>query len=270
VKLSKFQNTLNTTHQCGSGRILVVEDSRDDQALLVNHLSHYGFRLFVASDGRDGYHKATGLLPDLILMDLRMPVMDGIQACRLLQADERTKSIPVIFITASNAVEDRVAGLNAGAVDYIGKPFDFDEVLARAHIHIRLARRQRDATTGTLPSSASKPSEEDALLAAATSMLADCLDAPPSTAELAAAIGTHEKRLLDVFRSRVGMSVSGFIREERLRRAREMLAETGMEIQSIGALFGYPNAANFSTAFRERFGMSPRDYRQGVRAGKIT
>lgn len=264
-----LQNKLRIPNQSGHGRILVVEDSREDQALLVNHLSHHGFRLFVASDGKDGYHKATGLLPDLILMDLRMPVMDGIQACRLLQADERTKSIPVIFVTASNAVEDRIAGLKAGAVDYIGKPFDFDETLARVHVHVRLARIRRDAAAGTFAAPAHKPAAEDALLAAATAMLADCLDAPPSTADLAAAIGTHEKRLLEVFRSRVGTSVSGFIREERLRRAREMLAETDMEIQSIGALFGYPNAANFSTAFRERFGMSPRDYRQAVRAGKI-
>lgn len=264
-----FQDTLATPDPCGAGRILVVEDSREDQALLVNFLSHHGFRLFVASDGKDGYHKATGLLPDLILMDLRMPVMDGIQACRLLQADERTKSTPAIFITASNAVEDRVAGLNAGAVDYIGKPFDFDEVLARVRVHVRLARTRRDGPGRIRSAPANKPSEEDALLAAAIAMLADRLDAPPGTADLAAAIGTHEKRLLEVFRAQIGMSVSGFIREERLRRAREMLADTGMEIQSIGTLFGYPNAANFSTAFRERFGMSPRDYRQGVRASKI-
>lgn len=251
-----------------SGRILVVEDSRDDQALLVNHLSQQGFRPFVANDGRDGYHKASGLLPDLILMDLRMPTMDGIQSCRLLQTDERTRSIPVIFITASNAVQDRVTGLQAGAVDYIGKPFDLDEVLARVRIHIRLGRRREYAAPGLCATPAATPSEEEVLLAAATGVLEDRLDVPPSTAELAAAIGTHEKRLLEVFRALVGMSVATFIREERLRRSRVMLATTGLEIQSIGALFGYPNAANFSTAFRERFGMSPRAYRQGIRNNK--
>lgn len=254
-------------HRHWSARILVVEDSREHQALLINQLSQYGFRLFVASDGKDGYRKAVGLMPDVILMDLRMPIMDGIQACRLLQTDERTRDIPVIFITASNAPEDRVAGLNEGAVDYIGKPFDFDEVLARIRIHIRLALKQREPPKDASPRSLGSPSEDELLLSMATEVLAERLDSPPSTAELAAFVGTHEKRLLEVFRTLSGMTVSGFVREERLRRAREILATTEMDIQSIGALVGYPNPANFSTAFRARFGVNPRDYRQGVRSG---
>lgn len=246
-------------------RILVVDDVREDQALLVDHLRQHGFRLFVADGGKQAYQLATGILPDLILLDVRMPDVDGFAACRLLKADARTADIPVIFITAANDVDDRVAGLTLGAVDYIGKPFDFAEVAARVKIHLGLARKKPATASrdGKVPAS-----ETQALLQAALAILDDRLDDPPSTEALAIAVGSHEKRLAEVFRSQLSTTVSGYVREERLRRSRELLAQTDMEIQSVGLLFGYASAANFATAFRQRFGLCPREYRRAIRAGK--
>ncbi|KOQ54177.1 AraC family transcriptional regulator, partial [Achromobacter xylosoxidans] len=97
-------------------RVLVVEDRPEDRMLLVDFLTSQDCRVYVAEDGNDGYRKAQLVQPDIILMDVNMPVCDGLAACRLLKADPATRAIPVIFLTAASLPMERVAGLSAGAV----------------------------------------------------------------------------------------------------------------------------------------------------------
>jgi DNA-binding response OmpR family regulator len=243
-------------------RVLVVDDNADDRRLLNDCLRTSGYRVYLAEDGMDGAEKAVVLLPDLILMDIRMPVCGGIAACRLLKANPRTVGIPLIFLTAADQVEDRVQGLLEGAIDYIGKPFDFDEVRLRVAIHLRAPRPPEppQLASGELPA---QVSNFDQMVYRATyRLLHDDLAHTPELATLAQAVGTNTRRLNEAFRSCTGSTVFDFLREARMAQARKMLQETGLTIQVIANDLGYENQANFATAFRTRFGLSPRDYRK--------
>jgi DNA-binding response OmpR family regulator/nitrogen-specific signal transduction histidine kinase len=122
------------------GEILVVEDTPASLALLSEMLSGAGYSVRQAPDGELALWTARLRPPDLILLDIRMPGIDGFEVCRRLKADPTNAETPVIFLSALDAVEDKVRGLSLGAVDYIAKPYQAAEVLARVHTHITLAR----------------------------------------------------------------------------------------------------------------------------------
>lgn len=252
-------------------RVLVVEDRPEDRMLLVDFLTSQDCRVYVAEDGNDGYRKAQLVQPDIILMDVNMPGCDGLAACRLLKADQATRAIPIIFLTAAVLPGERVAGLSAGAVDYVAKPFDFEEVRLRLLIHLRVM--PGPAPVGT-PAVAAMPSEDGTsavaagtsldgvLFRAARKLLRERLDHTPELVALAQALGTNARRLNQAFRRCAGTTVFEFLREERMREARRLLCETGLDIQAISQAVGFGNRGNFSTAFRERFGMAPTSLRQ--------
>jgi two-component system response regulator MprA len=118
-------------------QILVIEDERQIADLLRRGLLYEGYAVEVASDGEAGLAAARDRPPDLILLDLMLPGIDGLTVCRRLRA---AGDVPILILTAKDAVADRVAGLDAGADDYLAKPFSFDELLAR--IRALLRRRQ--------------------------------------------------------------------------------------------------------------------------------
>ncbi|MEN9811728.1 MAG: hypothetical protein RL479_414, partial [Verrucomicrobiota bacterium] len=125
-------------------RILVVDDQAINVQLLRLKLEREGMQVLTAPSGREALAQATSARPDLILMDLLMPDMDGLTACRQLKADPATRDIPVIFLTASPSKEHRQEGRAAGAADYLVKPIDLDETMARVRLHLRLARLERE------------------------------------------------------------------------------------------------------------------------------
>lgn len=243
-------------------RVLVVDDNADDRRLLTECLRSSGYRVFIAQDGMDGAEKAGVLLPDLVLMDIRMPVCDGIAACRLLKANPRTSSIPLIFLTAADHPEDRVQGLLAGAIDYIGKPFNFDEVRLRVGIHLRVPHSTAPPALETATLSEQVSNFDQMVYRAVHRLLHNNLAHTPELATLAQAVGTNMRRLNEAFRSCTGSTVFDYLREARMAQARKMLQETSLAIQVISSDLGYENQASFATAFRVRFGMSPRDYRK--------
>ncbi len=120
--------------------ILIVDDNDINRMLLSRMLSKKGFRLLEAADGAEAIEVATRELPDLILLDIMMPEMDGYEVCTRLRENDQTADIPVIFLSAKSETDDKIKGLEAGAVDYITKPFSMGEVYARvkAQLKIRL------------------------------------------------------------------------------------------------------------------------------------
>ncbi len=123
--------------------ILVVEDDEDIQELIRYNLAQAGYRVTVTGSGEDGLKAARGKAPDLILLDIMLPGMDGLEVCRLLAAHDATRQIPVIMLTAKGEEADIVTGLQMGADDYITKPFSPRVLLAR--IKVVLRRQARDA-----------------------------------------------------------------------------------------------------------------------------
>ena len=123
--------------------ILVIDDDPNNMAIVADYLSERPYTILVAEDGESGLARAAYARPDLILLDVMMPGIDGFETCRRLHANEQTLDIPVIFMTALAETEHKVKGFEAGAVDYITKPFQREEVLARVGVHLRL----RELTT---------------------------------------------------------------------------------------------------------------------------
>lgn len=256
-------------------RILVIDDSIADLRVLMDMLNAQKWRIAVAFDGNDGYQKATLNPPDLILLDVRMPGLDGFGTCRLLKADPRTRSIPIIFLSAAETQVDRLTGLHLGAVDYILKPYvSEEEVIARIGIHLDLAKRLKPEEDRNLTRDGPMPiaqstSNQSPMVRAATAILLENITYPPPPDELARRLGTNEKRLNESFQTAFSQPIFGWLRQQRLRIASELLEQTDTSIGEIALHCGYSTTANFSTAFRERFKVSPRAYRQSSRAGLV-
>lgn len=247
-------------------RLLLVDDEPQSIALLLSYLQDLDMDVLVALDGKDGLHKARIGKPDLILLDVLMPDIDGYEVCRQLKSDPATAAIPILFLTAKKTLPSKLEGFAAGGIDYILKPFSADEVLARirAHLHIRnqVARLEAMATRNALKNGAKNGSQDDALFARALAQLENTLAAPASIGELANHMKTTERKLAMLFRERVGMSVTEYFSELRLETARRLLASSGLRIQMIADRVGYRNAGDFTRAFRRRYGVAPRAYRQ--------
>eukprot|EP01156_Anaeramoeba_ignava_P007199 Anaeramoba_ignava/a351015_14.p2 GENE.a351015_14~~a351015_14.p2 ORF type:complete len:211 (+),score=9.96 a351015_14:935-1567(+) len=120
--------------------ILVIEDSPTNIQIIGQALKSTDYELAIATNGKEGLQLAINLSPDLILLDIMMPVMDGFQVCERLKKYDQTKNIPVIFLTARGNSDDIVKGFQLGAVDYVTKPFNSYELLARIHTHITLQK----------------------------------------------------------------------------------------------------------------------------------
>jgi two-component system, cell cycle response regulator len=122
--------------------VLVVDDSPENISLLSRILKISGYGIQTAAGGAEAIESATKSPPDLIILDIKMPLMDGIEACYHLKADPRTSNIPIIFISALGEASDKARAFKAGGVDYIVKPFEYDEVQARVETHLAMRRLQ--------------------------------------------------------------------------------------------------------------------------------
>jgi diguanylate cyclase (GGDEF)-like protein len=152
--------------------ILVADDEPINRSLIQRRLEREGYRVFVAENGHVAVELARETLPDLVILDVMMPEMDGLEACRLIKEDERTRDLPVIFLSARDETEMKVNGLTLGANDYISKPFKAEELLARVSVAIRL-KRERDQlrATAAAATASAELAHEQAMTDALTGLL---------------------------------------------------------------------------------------------------
>ncbi len=125
-------------------KILIVDDDAINLKLLSKCLSDPGYKVYLAENGQNALQQVEQVNPDLILLDVMMPDIDGFEVCRRLKEKESTQEIPIIFMTALNDIEHKVKGFEAGAADYITKPVQYKEVLARINTHLKIHRLQKD------------------------------------------------------------------------------------------------------------------------------
>jgi PleD family two-component response regulator len=130
--------------------ILVVDDTLANLRLLTQMLSNYGYRVRPVTDGAQALLTVRSTPPNLILLDIRMPDMSGYEVCKRLKSDPRTRDIPVIFLSALGETEDKVKAFAVGGVDYVTKPFQVEEVLARVQTHLALRALQRQLEEANL------------------------------------------------------------------------------------------------------------------------
>lgn len=264
---------LNRIKSLKGKKILVIDDVESDRMLVFTHLRHFGCRVYLANDGIDGIHKARLIGPDVILMDVDMPKCNGYDACKLILNDSKTRHIPVIFLSAYASEEDRVRGLTYGAVDYIAKPFSFDEVKLRLSIHLESrgcggsrVDRQNEEVAEVEHVAHDSPQPHlylhEILFHSARVQLLKSLEISPGLQELANSVGTNTKLLNEAFRVCSGLTVYGYLREERMKEAARLLISTRMPVTSIAASVGFSSVGSFSTAFKERFRMPPSLFRR--------
>ena len=248
--------------------LLVIDDSLTDLRLLMDMAEAEGLCVSVAFDGDKGYRQAVLQKPGLILLDVRMPVMDGFATCRRLKANPDTRDIPVIFLTVATDLEERLKGFALGAVDYVCKPFHKAEVMARIGVHLR--RHPREKAGATVEHDDGDATPDAVLVRAARDLLVERMADPPSLDDLALLVGSNRRRLNEAFQAHCGQPVFGWLREERLRRAHHLVCHTDTPISAIGEHLGYSTPANFTRAFHERYGFTPRDLRRDLWVARRT
>lgn len=246
--------------------ILIIDDDPDQLRLLVSALRS-AYRVSIALNGDQGYARATALLPNIILLDLSMPGRNGITVARLLKNNHDTANIPIIFVSSFAETDERVAGLRAGAVDYIRKPLSVEETLERVRIHLALSQdKPKLSEPGSRElldqASARTQSVDYVFRQVATEFIANNFhDSDLRGADIAERLGISIRRLNAIFELYDGLSTFEFIRQERMRRAALLLTQSVLTITDVAAEVGYANPANFSTEFRKFWGKPPSHFR---------
>lgn len=241
--------------------LLIVEDNAEMRGYIRKHLSS-DYRLIEATNGREGLDRARTDLPDLVLSDVMMPEMDGVELCRALKETPETDFIPVILLTARAEIRDRISGLEEGADDYLTKPFDIDELRVRISNLIQSRQRLRERLSGP-----SLSIQAEAV--SATSMDREFLDAVRATIEsrlsdeeftvdqLADAVGMSRVHLYRRLQDLLGESPSALVRSVRLERAAQLLAQRTGSVSEIAYSVGFKSVSHFSRVFREHYGHAP-------------
>lgn len=241
--------------------VLVVDDMPDELRMLAHFLGDAGARVLMAVEGVDALRLARLMRPDLMVLDVRMPQPDGFEVCLALQAQPELADIPVLFISGLLDMPAKLKGFSVGARDFMTKPFTAAELVARVALHANLGRRLRAGQPD-----AGLPRWLTLSLRRLQTSLAD----PPGIELLAQEVGSTVYGLHDAFRTYLNTTPAAFVREARMKEAARQLRDTATPVAEVGAALGYANPGNFATTFRERFGVSPRQYRQGSEASVLT
>ncbi|MCD4730958.1 MAG: response regulator, partial [Bacteroidales bacterium] len=254
--------------------LLIVEDNAD-MRLYIREYFEPGYQIIEAVDGLDGYEKSTEHIPNIIISDVMMPRMDGIEFCNKVKTDERTSHIPVILLTARASKESRIEGLETGADDFITKPFDGDELQVRVKNIIDQRKRLSNTLERKFQVSHSTAkvnfedsgitSMDDKFLQKAKKVVDNNLSNPDYTIEeFASAMALSRFQLHRKLKALLNSSSTEFIRTIRLNYAIVLLKKKAGTISEIAYDSGFNNPTYFSKIFRQKHGMSPSEYQDNT------
>lgn len=245
--------------------LLLVVDDNADFRMFMQHSLELQYRVKLASDGEEAWNMMQDELPDLVISDVMMPVMDGIELCRRIKADKRTAYIPVILLTARQAVEATVKGLEIGADDYVTKPFNMMVLVLRIRKLIEQSR-YRHATHAVIdptPSDIVITSLDEKLIEKAIKYVEDNISRSNfSVEELSRGLGMSRVHLYKKLLQITGKTPIEFIRVIRLKRAAQLLRESQLHVSEVAYEVGFNSPRYFSRYFKEEFGMLPSEYQE--------
>lgn len=251
--------------------VLIVEDNTDMRCYIINRLKEY-YKIFEAEDGSEGLAIALKHMPDLIISDIMMPQMDGMELCEKLKTDERTSHIPLIMLTARAESKDKIEGLHYGADDFIAKPFDADELSARADNLIKQRKLLREKYSKNFFNYTEHDELTDAdqkFVQNAFNIINKHLPDPDFSVEgFSREIAFSRYQLHRKIKALTNLSISAFIRSIRLKHAEQMLSAHTGNVSEIAYECGFNNLSYFSRCFKEMYGVSPAEYMQQVNKGK--
>lgn len=243
--------------------ILLVEDNEDLRFYLKENL-RLQYKVMEAANGQEGWQRALAAHPKLIVSDISMPGMDGIELCKKIKADKRTSHIPVILLTALSGEQAQISGLQTGANDYITKPFNFE--ILNAKIRNLLALNDKLKTTYSKQIDITSPvvevsSAADKLLQNIALYIEENITDPQLSVEnLSRHVGMSRSTLYSKLLELTGQTPVEFIRSVKLNKAAQLLEKTDMTVAEIAYTVGFSTPNYFTKAFKTKFNMLPSDY----------
>lgn len=261
VQDAEQENEETQAHNLPS--LLLIEDNEDFRYYLRDNLKDI-YRIYEAKDGREGLAKTLSLLPDLIVSDVMMPVMDGIELCRKIKNDSRVSHIPVVLLTARSKEEQKLEGLECGADDYITKPFSFDILQLRIK---RLIQQQEQLHKDFKKFIEVKASDikitslDETLIRKAIEYVENNIsNADFSVEDLSRELGMSRVHLYKKLLALTGKSPLGFMRSIRLQRAAQLLEKSQLSVSEVAYQVGFNNPKYFARYFKEEFNILPSAY----------
>lgn len=245
--------------------LLFVEDNEDLCRYLMNAFQT-DYRVVVAKNGKVGLEKALEILPDVIVSDVMMPVMNGIECCEALKTDERTAHIPVILLTALAEERQQLEGYGAGADDYLPKPFSLAVLKAKINNLLKRSERLklyfRDRFDLRTPEqTVANPDKE--FVSKVTKVVLAHLQDPEFDVELfCSEMAMSRASLFRKLKSTTGCSASSFTRNIRIKRAAELLGQHAYSIGEVATLVGFSDPNYFTRCFKEIYGVTPSEFIQ--------
>lgn len=268
------ENVTGTTVQAASGKkehtVLLVEDNEDFLFYLKDNLREY-FNIAEAVNGREGWQKTLSVHPDIIVSDISMPAMNGIELCGKIKQDPRTKHIPVVLLTALTCEEQQLQGLETGAADYMTKPFNFEILVSKIKNLLRQQQSLKQALTKQLAVKTTDvqvddPNEkfvQDALAIVERNIGNSDFSVEELSRALLLSRAAVYKRLFVL----TGKTPIEFIRTLRLQRAAQLLEKTNMTVAEVAYETGFNNPKYFSKYFKTEYGKLPSAYQAGIKKG---
>ncbi len=254
-------------------RLLVIEDNRDIAAYIGSQFASQ-YSVSYAANGREGLDKALDSVPDLIITDLMMPGMDGLELCRQLRGNEITDHIPIIVVTAKITEEERIRGLEAGADAYLAKPFNADELRTRVEKLLDRNRRLRDkfGNTGTDKQQEMQFTDvERRFLAKVSDVIYLQLSRGKEieVSQIASALCMSDRQFYRKINAITSSTPTVYIQRVKIKKARSLLdGDSQMSFGEIADRCGFNDYSNFVRTFKNAYGVTPTEYRRS-NAGKV-
>ncbi|MDB5009649.1 MAG: response regulator, partial [Mucilaginibacter sp.] len=243
--------------------VLIVEDNYDFRFYIKDNLKH-SFNIIEAADGKEGWQKTLALHPNLVVSDISMPEMDGIELCMKIKSDSRTTHIPVVLLTALTGEDQQLKGLETGATDYLTKPFNFEILLSKIKnilVQQENMRKTYQKQVEVKPSEELVESPEEAFLQKLLRLIDENISNPNfSVEELSSEMYVSRYTLYKKILALTGKTPNEFIRHMRLKRAAQLLENGYLTISQIGYKVGFKNQKYFVKAFKAEFNVSPSNY----------
>jgi DNA-binding response OmpR family regulator len=247
--------------------LLVVEDNRDLREFIVSVFSEQ-FSVVTATDGEAGLAAAIRHIPDIIISDVMMPVMDGVSLVDSVKSDERTSHIPIVLLTAKADAESRMQGLKNGADDYLSKPFSVEELRIRVENLVVLRRKlmlKFKMQIGTLSEPRAAQSLDEKFLWKVKEQIEEHIaDADFGVEQLASEMFMSRSQLFRKFKALMDTSPSEYINDLRLEKAEKLIAARADTVSQISYAVGFKDQSYFAKRFRKKYGKSPSEYADSV------
>ena len=260
---SNNQTVKNTSTNDDKPLILIVEDNNDIRAYLSENLE-LEYKIIQASNGAEGLDKSLTKIPDLIIADISMPKMDGLEMCQKVKSEMRTSHIPIILLTARTSLIFKIDGMENGADDYVTKPFNMNLLKARIKnlIESRNQLKEKFAKNFDLsPSGVVMNSLDEQLLSKIKIIVEKNIDNSSfSVEQLASALYLSRMQLYRKLKALTGKSPNKVIRSIRLKRAAQLLETKQYNVADVTYMVGYNDLKYFRDQFKKEFGVSPSEY----------